>query len=425
MSSPFVKGLKNPLKVLRPSSWKDLKKHRNNAQAEWTDRSTGWKSPSTQAMHQHLYSRAKKEMAGSASSAAAIGSAAYIGGKKLMGDKEKNAMDHELAQAVFQRWGAGLPVAETTFYKAAQVIGVDPGDALLEARFYTMLDHDLSKLASGANLDSASIRIYSAAAGENPTSLVKTASRYQLSPSALVMQKLAQRNWVPDLQMLKMALMAPVHPDGQAADGGAPMMSPAAMGGDAAQPAMAPQEGAMVQQQPAARRYKPSPMAPIQSPPSAEGNLQELVDAARYPEAGQEMGAGGMGPQDAGGGGTDMAPQDAPPELSPEEKLLQVQPDMPPENIERYAAKLHELEQQVGMPINDPQQVQKFIEQMQKEDGKVIDQAIKQIGSAPTKFGPDGSTQTGATPKQPPLGGGAEPTQGLNKVAMRRAWLPG
>ena len=192
-------------------------------------------------------------------------------------------MDRELAQAVFQRWNDGLPVAETSLVKAASVLGVDPDDALLEARFFTMLDRDLT---TGDPLSKVAMEVYSAAAGLDGSQLTKVASAYHLDARELVFQKLAERNWVPDLSSLRTKL-AQLGMVGMGSMAGADMLpmgnlgeqDPGAPLGDAAQPPTGadPTEGqpsapGAVQQIPEAR-YKPSPMAPMQSPPSAEGNL--------------------------------------------------------------------------------------------------------------------------------------------------------
>lgn len=321
-------------------------------------------------------------------------------------------MDRELASAVFSRWNDGLPVAETTLYKAASAVGINPDDALLEARFYTMLDADLRKLASGGGIPKSAIGVYSAAAGYGSQELVKTASAYHLDPLELALNKLASQDWVPDLAMLKMAIMAPAM-GGQDMGGGQIDPAQAAMqppeAGGAPPPEMAPQPGAQVQQAPE-ERYRPSPMAPAQTPPSPEGNMMELVEAARHPD----QGAGGMGQEgamgpEAGAGpggdpsmGSDMGPE-APPPMPPEEKIMQVAPDVPQERLPEYAAKLTELEQNVGMPVQDPAQITKFVAQMKKEDGKKIDEAIKQMGTQPplTASKPTGEGEQGASSEVP------------------------
>lgn len=329
----------------------------------------------------------------------------------------KTAMDTQLATAVFDRWNQGLPVAETTLYKAASALGVNADDALLEARFYTMLDHDLAKLASGYPLSPAEIRFYSAAAGQNPDGLAKTASAYHIDPQELVLEKLASQGWVPNLAGIKLAMMgAPAEDPSQA--GGQGMMPPGAEGGDAAMPG--PMADQAVQQAPQ-QRFKPSPMAPAQVPPSPEGNLQELARQAMSPSPpSQDMQAGmGIG----GGPGTDMAPSTpAPPPPSPEEKLQQVVPDLPPETMARYSEKMQEVEQQAGMPIEDPNQIQKFVAEMKKQDAKAIDEAIKTMGEAqPIRTASPAGQQPApaAQPAPAPATAGAEKVASVARVLAR------
>lgn len=354
-------------------------------------------------------------------------------------------MDLELASQVFKRWNQGQPVAEQLFYKAASALGLDPDDALLEARFYTCLDHDLKKLASGQMIDDLSIDLYSAAAGFDPQVVVKTASVYSLHPLNLAMERLEENGWVPDLELLKLAMMAPAMDDGAAGDQGASMMDPAAQGGGGAQqgqpdpsqqPMAGPQAGAQVQQDPT-QRFKPSPMAPVQTAPSEQGNMQELAQSARHPEAGAQAGAGLGGDPNAGGGDSMMSqagPQDPAPPMPPDQKLLAVQSNIPPEALNRWAGKFSELEKQVGMSIDDPAQIGKFIAQMQKDDGKMVDEAIKNMAVQTAPVRP--TIQQQAMQKQQPQGGAPPPQggqpppqqaapqpQGQEKVA-RRAWLP-
>lgn len=332
-------------------------------------------------------------------------------------------MDIELAKSVFKRWASGQPVGEQIFYKAAAALDLNPDDALLEARFYTALDYDLKKIASGKMIDDFSIGLYSAAAGADPRELVKTAAAYALHPLNLAFERLAENEWVPDLEMLKMALMAPAMADGAPGDQGAPMMDPAAQGGGGAQgggqpdPSQAaaqggampgPQAGAQVQQDPMSR-FKPSPMAPIQEPPSQDGNMMGLAQEARHPAAGSQAGAGGMG---ADGGNSMMSsagPQDPAPEMPPDQKLLAVQQNIPGEALNRWAGKFSELEQQVGMSIDDPQQIAKFIAQMQKDDAKMVDQAIKNMSVQTAPVRPTIQQQQMQRQQDPAGGGGAPP----------------
>lgn len=327
-------------------------------------------------------------------------------------------MDQELATAVFHRWNAGEPVAETTFHKAASVLGIDPDDALLEARYYTMLDYDLAKVASGYPLSDADLHFYAAAAGGSHDAFTKTASVYHLHPQDLILQKLASRQWVPDLDGIKLSMMMGGMEDPMAAGGGmeAGMMGPAgAEGAEAGMPGPVP--GQDVQQAPQ-QRFKPSPMAPAQVPPSPQGNMQQLARQAMEPSPPSQDMMGGMG-VGGEGSGTDMAPSTpAPPPPTPEEKLQQVVPDLPPETVGRYAEKLQEVEQQAGMPIEDPNQVQKFVAQMKKQDAKVIDDAIKQVGESQplsSTAGSAGQPKPAPAPSQPAQQ--PAPQQGVEKVA--------
>lgn len=345
---------------------------------------------------------------------------------------EKKAMDHELAQAVIGRYQNGLPVAEEMFFKAATVVGANPQDALLEARWETLLYADLPKLASGGKLSPEALVIYAAVAGEDPQVLTKTAAKYGLDPQRLVLRKLAEHNWVPDIQMLKIALMSESGGAG-AEQMQAPMQNPAAggMGGQQGagqppvDPSMTPQPGATVQQQ----RYKPSPMAPMQTPPSAEGNLNELVEAARHPDAAQDamiaqqQPGGSMGPEgapdsmgpDAGPGMEQQAPPQ--PQMTPDQKLQQVDQSIDQQTMERWAPKLEEIEQQTGIQMNDPAQVQKFIAEMQKADQKALDEAIKEMNTPQPLNKP--SNPNNASPQQGQAAAPAEKVAGL-----RRAYLP-
>src|SRR3954466_9212833 len=111
-------------------------------------------------------------------------------------------MDRDLAGATLRRWELGLPVSEVAFYKAAAVMGVDPGAALTEARFFSSLDR---YLAAGEPMTDAQHFYFSSAAGEDPGHIEKVASAYRLTRDELVMRKLAAQRFSPSLE--KIALM--------------------------------------------------------------------------------------------------------------------------------------------------------------------------------------------------------------------------
>ena len=273
-------------------------------------------------------------------------------------------MDRELAGAVFQRWERGLPVAETAIYKAASALGINPQAALNEARFYTRLD---SYLLEKRAMTRGERKYFSLAAGIDPTIMVKTAFAHRISPEELILGALESNNWVPKLAMLAM------DPGAQDPTTAGPANAQDSM--SQAQPvppaAAPPQPGAAVQQDPQAR-FKPTPTAPEQAAPSPQGNLDSLVQ--------EHQGVFGQGAQENGGMPAAGMPEPPPPPPSPEERIQQVAPDVDPETAARYGEQLTQFEQQIGMPVSDPKQMVKFVKELQKVDGKRIDQGIKAMG---------------------------------------------
>ncbi len=290
-------------------------------------------------------------------------------------------MDVTLAGAVFQRWEQGLPVSEASFHKAAAALGVDPDAALTEARFITAFD----KYASAHRRMTPLEKMYfGLAAGiEDPGELTKTASAYLIDQEHLIRKMLEQRGYSPDLE--KIALMPPPEAmqemmaqqmggdggggQGGGDGGGAGAQDPAAAAQAAAAP-QGPMQGAQLQQQPAAARFKPAPTAPEQVAPGPEGNLDALLQEQQQTFGAQAEENGGLPPSGA--------EEPAPAAPTPDERIQQVAPGMDPETTSRYAQKLQEFEQDMGMPISDPKQMVKFVQELQKLDGKYVQEGIKQ-----------------------------------------------
>lgn len=271
-------------------------------------------------------------------------------------------MDRELAGAIIQRWEDGLPVSETQLYKAASAMGINPMAALVEARFYTYLDSCLLEKRAMSRGERA---VFAAAASMSDGVMTKTASSFGLSPDELIIEALRERGFVPDV--VKIANLS-------AAGGDPTMTDPMAMQvqQQAGQAMMAPpQPGAQLQQQPSAR-IKPSPTGPEQTAASPMGNLDELVGQGQQVYGDQAMQNGGTAP--AG------MPQPAPPPPSPEERIQQVGPNLDPETVARYAEQLQRFEEGFGMQVSDPKQMVKFVKELQKVDGKKVDQGIKAMG---------------------------------------------
>lgn len=329
-------------------------------------------------------------------------------------------MDRELAGVIIERWELGQPVSEMHLYKAAQALDIDPMAALVEARFFTYLDQCLLEkraMTRGERI------IFSAAAGMSDGPMVKSAAAYGFSPEELIVEALRSRDFVPDLE--KIANVAPPMMPGMGGPppggkppggpGGQPppmdpsqgmmpppmdpgMASPEQQAGDVM---MAPPDpNAMLQQQPAAR-VKPSPTGPEQAAASPGGNLDELLQEGQQVFGDQATQNGGVAPQGM--------PEPPPPPPSPEERIKQVGPNLDDETVARYADQLQRFEEGFQMQIADPKQMVKFVKELQKVDGKKVDQGIKAmseqleqeqaqelgVDSTPTIDGPGGAAMGG------------------------------
>jgi hypothetical protein len=347
-------------------------------------------------------------------------------------------MDRELAGVVIEKWEAGESVSGMQLFKAAEALDIDPMAALVEARYYTYLDKCLLEkraMSKGERI------IFSAAAGLNDTAMVKSASAYGLSPDELIIEALRERGFVPDL--LKIAnvgvqqdvdggkrqqggVMGPQGPQGPTGPSMGPPMNPAMGAGDMVPPEQQagdimmapPSPEEMLQQQPEAR-IKPSPTGPEQVAASPMGNLDDLVQQGQQVFGDQATGNGGTAPQGM--------PEPAPPPPSPEERVRQVGPNLDDETIGRYAEQLQRFEEGFGMQVSDPKQMVKFVKELQKIDGKKVDQGIKAMGqqleqeqaqelgvdSTPTIDGPGGAGAGGPGTKMAPKPGaqGRQPPQ--------------
>lgn len=310
-------------------------------------------------------------------------------------------MDRELAGIIIENWETGEAVSEMQLYKAAEALDIDPMAALVEARFYTYFDKcvlEKRAMSCGERI------VFSAAAGLNDRAMVKSASAFGLSPDELIVEALRDRGFVPDLQKIAnlAAMMQGMDPSqgGGGPPPGGPGKKPPGQGPQAAGP-MDPSQGmmqpppppdpsqggpeqaagdimmappdpnAMLQQQQSAR-VKPSPTAPEQVAASPVGNLDELVQEGQQVFGDQAMENGGSAPRGM--------PEPPPPPPSPEERVRQVGPNLDDETVARYSEQLQRFEEGFGMQIADPKQMVKFVKELQKVDGKKVDQGIKAMG---------------------------------------------
>lgn len=348
-------------------------------------------------------------------------------------------MDRDLAFATFQRWSAGEPVSENSLFKAASTLGTNPYDALLEARYYTDLTNYLNR--GGGEMNEYERHIFSGAAGAHSDEMSKTASAYMLPDEELILAHLSEQNFVPYLPKLAEA-MAQAGTDPNAQQGQAVQQDPEL---EAQMQELMTQQQMAQQQQVQAGMVKPTPTAPSQIPPSPEGNSEQLlyneVNKDQLEQQRQQQMQQQMQQQ------TQQNPQQGSKEqlqqmysaMTPEQKIQHAAPQVGQEHRQRYADTLGQVEQTAGLKITDPSQVQKVVKGVEKQDKKIIDEAIKQVTDVQAQgaggaaggggnFGPlpgepgDTSGQGGAEPGGAPGGveaGGAEmPPEGAGPPAQ-------
>lgn len=336
--------------------------------------------------------------------------------------------DRDLAIAVFQRWSVGEPVSEVSLVKAASALGTNPYDALLEARYYTDLTNYLNR--GGGEMNDYEKHIFSGATGFHSDDMCKTASAYMLPDEELILAHLAEQNFVPYLPKLAEA-MAQAGTDPNAQQGQQVQQDPEL---EAQMQELMAQQQMAQQQQVQAGMVKPTPTAPSQIPPSPSGNSEQLLynevnkdqlEQQRQQQVQQQqMQQTQQNPQQ----GSKEQLQQMYSAMTPEQKIQHAAPQVGMEHRQRYADTLGQVEQTAGLKITDPSQVQKVVKGVEKQDKKIIDEAIKQVtdvqagaggAGGGANFGPlpgePGDTSGQGAPGGPSPGGaagGVDPTAG-------------
>ncbi len=344
-------------------------------------------------------------------------------------------MDRDLAIAVFQRWSVGEPVSEVSLVKAASALGANPYDALLEARYYTDLTNYLNR--GGGEMNDYEKHIFSGATGFHSEDMCKTASAYMLPDEELILAHLSEQNFVPYLPKLAEA-MAQAGTDPNAQQGEQVQQDPEL---EAQMQELMAQQQMAQQQQVQAGMVKPTPTAPSQIPPSPSGNSEQLLynevnkdqleQQRQQQMQQQQMQQTQQNPQQ----GSKEQLQQMYSAMTPEQKIQHAAPQVGQEHRQRYADTLGQVEEAAGLKITDPSQVQKVVKGVEKQDKKIIDEAIKQVtdvqagaggaggggnfGPLPGEPGdtsgqgaPGGSSPGGAAGGVDPTAGGAPPEGG-------------
>ena len=330
-------------------------------------------------------------------------------------------MNNQLAAAIFDRWNNGLPVSEVNMYKAAEFVGGNPQLALLEARYYTILDNYLGRGGEMTDLEKNAFSLFT---GKYFSDFEKVASSYGIPEDDLIFRSLLSTEFVPYL--LKAAESQP-----------------------------GPQEGSVVQQNPDVRQqaidnpqsiqqatgnpaalqspdwqgnpmYKPTPTAPGQIPPSQNGNMNQLMYNEQHKGELEAQKQQQMMSQLAAQ--TQQNPQAGSKEqiqmlynqMTPQQKVQHAAPQVSPEDVERHAQEVSKIEAQTGLKIKDPAQIKKIIGGIEKQDKQIIDQAIQQqFNQSQEMYGPLPGTPDGSTPgnSSAPMQPGGMPSSQM-KMAM-------
>lgn len=324
-------------------------------------------------------------------------------------------MDRDLALAVFRAFQDGERVNDTMLEKAASSLGIEPAYILREARIKTAA----SNIDKKANFD-----YLSRVCGFSRDRLEKVAHMYDATKEQVLLTYLQGVNFTP---YEKIAEEAP-------AQGQNLQQDPNALG----TPALPP--GALTSQDPFGNTmFRPSPTAPNQLPPTDEGNMQQLMENDQNKEQIQaeqaQQGADQM-LQQAGQGQQQMPKeqiQQALAQADPEAKMRYAFPGATEQEMARAVEALQMVEEQTGLSVTDEGQLKKIVGEVQKENKKIIDEAIKmQFGG---QGGAGGGAPTGPLPGSPenPISGQsqqpeqADPSQGaqpdMQKLARKIRFL--
>lgn len=315
-------------------------------------------------------------------------------------------LDKDLAFAVFNSFQAGEKIHDTMLEKAAHSIGISSREILQEAQLKTSATNFIKK---AQRINRHELAYFSAACGYSPDEIIKVARLTESTPEEVIFTYLSAVEYKPHY---KFAEIAAGQPQGETLQ-----QDPSLLGN----PQLPP--GAMTSQDMMGNlMMQPSPTAPQQIPPSDNGNMEQLLSNDQNKEqiqAEQEQAAAGQM--------LEQNPQPQPPKeqieqaLSTADSMAKARYVMPGGNedqLARLSQEIDAVEQQVQMPIKDPAQLKKIVQSIEKQDKKIIDEAIKartdMMGGAV-----GGGDQMGALPGTPenPVGQSAgqsqqDPSQG-------------
>lgn len=272
-------------------------------------------------------------------------------------------IDKDLALTIFTAFDKGEKVSDEMLYKAASTIGLPTQPLIKEAVLKTVASTFIKRAQKFTANDLA---YFSSACGYSPSEIIKVALLSDSTPEEVVFTHLSAVNYVPHEKFAEAG-----NPQGQALQQdssllGNPQLPPSAL---TSQDMM----GNLL--------YQPSPTAPSQVPPSDNGNMEQLVENHNNKDqiqAEQEQAASDQ-----------MLQQNPQPQLPKEQieqalstadsmaKARYISPGATEEQLARLSQEIDAVEAQAGIAIKDPAQLKKVLQGIEKQEKKLIDEAIK------------------------------------------------
>jgi hypothetical protein len=272
-------------------------------------------------------------------------------------------IDKDLALTIFTAFDKGEKVSDEMLYKAASTIGLPTQPLIKEAVLKTVASTFIKRAQKFTANDLA---YFSSACGYSPSEIIKVALLSDSTPEEVVFTHLSAVNYVPHEKFAEAG-----NPQGQALQ-----QDPSLLGNPQLPPSALTSQDMMGN-----LLYQPSPTAPSQVPPSDNGNMEQLVENHNNKDqiqAEQEQAASDQ-----------MLQQNPQPQLPKEQieqalstadsmaKARYISPGATEEQLARLSQEIDAVEAQAGIAIKDPAQLKKVLQGIEKQEKKLIDEAIK------------------------------------------------
>lgn len=310
-------------------------------------------------------------------------------------------MTRDLAFQILQNFNEGREITEKQLEKAAEFLQIDPKPLLFEARFKTAATKVIKSLDKTAKLSEEGLNYFSASCGYSPDYMRKVAKLMDTTPEDVIFTTLSYNKYTPHQ---KLAEVDPTTQDMTSVGDQGLQQDPNLLSQFKIEPHQ------LLSQDPFGNPLvQPTSSAPAQVPPMQNGNAEQLLENYQNKDqieqeqlqlANQQLLA--QSGQQPGSVPKEQVEQ-ALMQASPEEKAQYAMPQGTPDQIQRMSQEIEKIEQMAGIPITDQGQLKKIMNEIVKQDKKIIDDAIK------TNFGGEGEQGFG------PLPGSQDTSQNLSQ----------